>query len=44
MIDRGDLSAEIGEHKLFNAVQTISKVVKRRPKLIYDRMEQTLQT
>ena len=32
MIDRGDLSAEIGEHKLFNAVQTISKVVKKNGK------------
>jgi pyruvate kinase len=32
MIDRGDLSAEIGEHKLFNALQKISKVVKSNGK------------
>ena len=32
MIDRGDLSAEIGEHKLFAALQKISKVVKNNGK------------
>ena len=32
MIDRGDLSAEIGEHKLFAALQKISNVVKSNGK------------
>ena len=32
MIDRGDLSAEIGEHKLFSALQKISKIVKNNGK------------
>lgn len=32
MVDRGDLSAEIGEHKLFSAVRKISKTVKKNGK------------
>ena len=32
MVDRGDLSAEIGEHKLFPAMQKISKIVKKNGK------------
>ena len=32
MVDRGDLSAEIGEHKLFSAMQEISRIVKNNGK------------
>ncbi len=32
MVDRGDLSAEIGEHKLFSAMEEISTIVKNNGK------------
>ena len=32
MVDRGDLAAEIGEHKLFSAINSISNVTKNNGK------------
>ena len=32
MVDRGDLAAEIGEHKLFSAINNISNVTKNNGK------------